>query len=427
MASVAAAPTASIEDAVRLVPSRRGKEKAVYGGRTFTLEQHNGDRYRWRCDVRTCKARLTTDVYDGRHMVYRFRQHDEEPHKSVTRERATRKGLASYKQQVVVTFPSAAGPRSFPSAMASRVEGYHEPSVEIGEYRYILENVVEGVQFWRCEFVRCPGRCRTKDGVIVAGPSLHVHDAHLTAGDGAAADCAQVKSIEEAARLDRETDHFIHEMAARIQQNPSHAFFPSGTEISSTSSGNGADTTNRIAIKSEPASPIVQVEINEEAMVHTDDANVMQSRVITPDNSVTADFEEQPRNVENEADDMESSDQEADDNEPGSRLLCIASYKSLANRSDVPSGSGAALGSSSSRLNDVLSLVAGSQDPREKELRVDVLLQMRRLLEAETDLLVQKQRSEALRTEILRRKLSASGKVGDEPGRHSTSGGPSSR
>ncbi|XP_029828847.2 uncharacterized protein LOC8039314 isoform X4 [Ixodes scapularis] len=400
MASVAAAPTASIEDAVRLVPSRRGKEKAVYGGRTFTLEQHNGDRYRWRCDVRTCKARLTTDVYDGRHMVYRFRQHDEEPHKSVTRERATRKGLASYKQQ---------------------------PSVEIGEYRYILENVVEGVQFWRCEFVRCPGRCRTKDGVIVAGPSLHVHDAHLTAGDGAAADCAQVKSIEEAARLDRETDHFIHEMAARIQQNPSHAFFPSGTEISSTSSGNGADTTNRIAIKSEPASPIVQVEINEEAMVHTDDANVMQSRVITPDNSVTADFEEQPRNVENEADDMESSDQEADDNEPGSRLLCIASYKSLANRSDVPSGSGAALGSSSSRLNDVLSLVAGSQDPREKELRVDVLLQMRRLLEAETDLLVQKQRSEALRTEILRRKLSASGKVGDEPGRHSTSGGPSSR
>lgn len=100
MASVAAAPTASIEDAVRLVPSRRGKEKAVYGGRTFTLEQHNGDRYRWRCDVRTCKARLTTDVYDGRHMVYRFRQHDEEPHKSVTRERATRKGLASYKQQV---------------------------------------------------------------------------------------------------------------------------------------------------------------------------------------------------------------------------------------------------------------------------------------------------------------------------------------
>ncbi|KAM7288123.1 uncharacterized protein ISCGN_031812 [Ixodes scapularis] len=400
MASVAAAPTASIEDAVRLVPSRRGKEKAVYGGRTFTLEQHNGDRYRWRCDVRTCKARLTTDVYDGRHMVYRFRQHDEEPHKSVTRERATRKGLASYKQQ---------------------------PSVEIGEYRYILENVVEGVQFWRCEFVRCPGRCRTKDGVIVAGPSLHVHDTHLTAGDGAAADCAQVKSIEEAARLDRETDHFIHEMAARIQQNPSHAFFPSGTEISSTSSGNGADTTNRIAIKSEPASPIVQVEINEEAMVHTDDANVMQSRVITPDNSVTADFEEQPRNVENEADDMESSDQEADDNEPGSRLLCIASYKSLANRSDVPSGSGAALGSSSSRLNDVLSLVAGSQDPREKELRVDVLLQMRRLLEAETDLLVQKQRSEALRTEILRRKLSASGKVGDEPGRHSTSGGPSSR
>ncbi|XP_029828846.2 uncharacterized protein LOC8039314 isoform X3 [Ixodes scapularis] len=409
MASVAAAPTASIEDAVRLVPSRRGKEKAVYGGRTFTLEQHNGDRYRWRCDVRTCKARLTTDVYDGRHMVYRFRQHDEEPHKSVTRERATRKGLASYKQQ------------------RPRKSRFVQPSVEIGEYRYILENVVEGVQFWRCEFVRCPGRCRTKDGVIVAGPSLHVHDAHLTAGDGAAADCAQVKSIEEAARLDRETDHFIHEMAARIQQNPSHAFFPSGTEISSTSSGNGADTTNRIAIKSEPASPIVQVEINEEAMVHTDDANVMQSRVITPDNSVTADFEEQPRNVENEADDMESSDQEADDNEPGSRLLCIASYKSLANRSDVPSGSGAALGSSSSRLNDVLSLVAGSQDPREKELRVDVLLQMRRLLEAETDLLVQKQRSEALRTEILRRKLSASGKVGDEPGRHSTSGGPSSR
>ncbi|CAN8004602.1 unnamed protein product [Ixodes hexagonus] len=414
MAGAAPTTSPSIEDAVRLVPSRRGKEKAVYGGRTFTLEQHSGDRYRWRCDVRTCKARLTTDVYDGRHMVYRFRPHDEEPHRSVTRDKATRRGLASFKQQ---------------------------PSVEIGEYKYILENTVQGHQFWRCEFVRCPGRCRTKDGVVVAGPSPHFHEVHFGNGDAGTMDSSQAKSAEEAARLDSETDHFIHEMAARIQQTPTHAFFPSGTEIFPVPSGNGVDATNPIAIKSEPSSPIVELEINEEArcpsppvVPQTQTANVPRNHgngkpsFITPDNSMTAaDFEEQSRNVEDDADDMESSDQEAGGNAPDDRLLCIASYGSLANGSDVASGSGAALGSNSSRLLDVLSMTSGSQDPREKELRADVLLQMRRLLEAETDLLVQKQRSEALRTEILRRKLLSSRRVDDETDRKSVSGGPSSR
>lgn len=131
---------------VELVPSQRGGFKARYGGRTFTMDTHKGTRCHWRCDMRGCKSRLTTDIYGSDHMVYKFRAHDEDIHQRATSERKRRRSDATYKQQ---------------------------PAVQIGNFNYILENRNGGLKFWRCVYVSCPGRCRTHDGHLVAGPSEH--------------------------------------------------------------------------------------------------------------------------------------------------------------------------------------------------------------------------------------------------------------
>ncbi|KAL1436025.1 hypothetical protein MTO96_010781 [Rhipicephalus appendiculatus] len=148
---VAAAADATVE----FVMSRRGKPKAKYGGRTFTLDTRSDQRYRWRCDVRQCRSRLTTDLYDNRHMVYRFREHDEDLHRRVASERKRRD--ATYRQQ-------------------------GRPAKKIGDYRYVLENRIGGLLFWRCVYVSCPGRCRTHDGHLVVGPSQHSHQPNAAGG-----------------------------------------------------------------------------------------------------------------------------------------------------------------------------------------------------------------------------------------------------
>lgn len=130
---------------VELVPSLRGKDKAKYLDRTFTLESSSGLRHRWRCDQRQCKSRLITDFYGGEHMVYKYRGHDEDVHRLVESKRKSRLEI-TYKQK----------------------------TVKIGDYRYVLEKRVTGLDFWRCVHVSCPGRCRTHDGHLVSGPSEHL-------------------------------------------------------------------------------------------------------------------------------------------------------------------------------------------------------------------------------------------------------------
>ncbi|KAK8780847.1 hypothetical protein V5799_017812 [Amblyomma americanum] len=135
---------------VELVPSLRGGTKAKYGGRTFTLETDNGIRYRWRCDVRPCRSRLTTDAYGKAHMVYAFRPHDEDVHLREAA-RKKRRSEATFKQAVT----------------------------KIGGFGYVLENQAGNMLFWRCEYVSCPGRCRTTPDLhLVAGPTHHLKELH---------------------------------------------------------------------------------------------------------------------------------------------------------------------------------------------------------------------------------------------------------
>lgn len=354
-------------DTVLLVPSRRGKEKALYDGRTFTLDQRSGARYRWRCDVRLCKSRLTTDLYDGRHMVYRFRPHDEEPHTSVVKEKQQRRVLTRFKQ----------------------------PRVEIGKYNYILESIVDGVAFWRCAFVSCSGRCRTRDVNLVAGPSKHSCDdlqQPPRANDEPENQVQDVKhetSENEASFLE---PSIVIEEAGRVQKNP--AIFEEGT-TSADSSDHGTGGLGAFKIKAEPQSPIPDVEpegLDRSIAVENEDTSHEQVD-IGPE---TGDMEvQQGDNLDlGLADDAWSSDMDANDSQD--HLPRISSYGTVLN--GLP-------GLGDMNVGQVLAATPGVMDPREKELRRNVLLQMHRLLKAETDLMIQKRENEVLRNQILRRQL----------------------
>ncbi|KAH6928489.1 hypothetical protein HPB50_016826 [Hyalomma asiaticum] len=130
MSSVPASDDGSLlAGPVELVPSLRGKDKAKYLDRTFTLESSSGLRHRWRCDQRQCKSRLITDFYGGVHMVYKYRGHDEDVHRLVESKRKSR-----------------------------REETYNQNTVKFGDYRYVLERRVERLASWRCIHEYCPGR-----------------------------------------------------------------------------------------------------------------------------------------------------------------------------------------------------------------------------------------------------------------------------
>ncbi|KAK8756936.1 hypothetical protein V5799_000367 [Amblyomma americanum] len=61
----------------------------------------------------------------------------------------------------------------------------NQPAKKIGDYGYVLEKEADNLQYWRCEYVSCPGRCRTdRNFRVVAGPSRHkqeLHDQHHSA------------------------------------------------------------------------------------------------------------------------------------------------------------------------------------------------------------------------------------------------------
>ncbi|KAH7933876.1 hypothetical protein HPB49_018628 [Dermacentor silvarum] len=131
---------------VELVPTQRGGFKAEYLGRTFTMESRKRSRYYWRCDIRCCKARLSTDVYGSDHMVYTFKAHNERLHQRATCETKRKRCSATNMKK---------------------------PIVPIGNFNYVLEKANGGLKFWRCKYSTCPGRCRPLDGHLVVGPSEH--------------------------------------------------------------------------------------------------------------------------------------------------------------------------------------------------------------------------------------------------------------
>ncbi|XP_065293631.1 uncharacterized protein [Dermacentor albipictus] len=400
--------------AVELVMSRRGKPKAKYAGRTFTLDTRNGQRYRWRCDVRQCRSRLTTDLYENHHMVYRFREHDEDQHRRVVSERKRRD--ATYRQQ---------------------------RAKKIGDFRYVLENRIGGLRFWRCEHVSCPGRCRTHDGHLVAGPSQHTHGPHAAADEPDTAHDGEDSSSFKEFQLDtcEQAPPGVGE-AITPDTDPKHrevSLQQHQQERCSQISTGSVDSP--VVIKSEPCSPLTPEAattsdvgfsaVDETAPTHGPDVITDATTTAGDDGPlfrVSSPFScpDQRRSLQTAYDEtstaaaaaaapealnyVDSSDYEGNDEEeqwPRRSVGAAVISEVMGERSHLTAAAGYALAASgrSSGLAEVLQMTAQSGDSRERDLRLDILLQMRRLLEAETDLVNERRRNEVLRGKLLRRQL----------------------
>ncbi|KAK8767046.1 hypothetical protein V5799_006179 [Amblyomma americanum] len=357
-AGVADDSVAPFAGVVELVPSRRGKMKAKYAGRTFTLETHNGQRHRWRCDVRHCKARLTTDVYGDQHMVYRFRGHDEDQHQRVASQKKRRLDIA-YKQQSVK---------------------------RIGDHRYVLDNLADGVHFWRCAFVSCPGRCRTIGGRVVAGPSEHLHEPRVEKQEPDRA-TQQVEDSSSSMDLRLDADK---EEAPGVAESSKPDALPQQQPGGSNKESSGK-IGSPVIIKSEPPSPLPSEEVasSEGVCGAGDDAGPAQRSLA--DHEIGAGGEgphfrisgpsacakgQSPASRTAAAVTVE--DAEYVDSSDAGEENDVKHYSA----DDVSGGQLGLVGSSSRRhvdVADVLRMTSTARDNRERGLRADILLQMRRL------------------------------------------------
>lgn len=136
---------ASFGDPVEVVQGDRIRPKAIYRSRQFRLLSVDSTRYRWRCTVSNCSSRLMTDKFDEKHVLYSFKEHDENEHRAAEERRHFDK---TFKSQVVK---------------------------KVGEFLYVPEKTVGEIKCWRCRYVSCSGRCRTSlDGKqLLHGPTAH--------------------------------------------------------------------------------------------------------------------------------------------------------------------------------------------------------------------------------------------------------------
>ncbi|XP_075552512.1 uncharacterized protein LOC142585557 isoform X3 [Dermacentor variabilis] len=132
-------------DIVEVVQGDRIRLKAIYRHRRFRLLTVDSTRYRWRCTVSRCSSRLITDKFGEKHVLYSFKDHDEDEHRAAEGRRHSRK---TFKSEVMK---------------------------KVGEFLYVPERTVGDIKCWRCRYVSCPGRCRTSlDGEqLLHGPTAH--------------------------------------------------------------------------------------------------------------------------------------------------------------------------------------------------------------------------------------------------------------
>lgn len=136
---------ASFGDHVEVVQGDRIRPKAIYRRRPFRLMSVDSTRYRWRCTVTNCSSRLMTDRFGDKHVLYSFKDHDEDEHRAAEDRKRSDK---TFRSEVVK---------------------------KIGEFLYVPERSFGDIRCWRCKYVSCSGRCRTSlDGnTVLHGPTKH--------------------------------------------------------------------------------------------------------------------------------------------------------------------------------------------------------------------------------------------------------------
>ncbi|KAL1419723.1 hypothetical protein MTO96_024991 [Rhipicephalus appendiculatus] len=97
------------------------------------------------CEAASLGSRL--DEYGEDHVVFKLTAHNEDVHQRAADEKKRRRSEAAFRQQ---------------------------PTRNIGDFSYILEDHIGDQYCWRCKYVQCKGKCRTDiDGRLVFGPTKH--------------------------------------------------------------------------------------------------------------------------------------------------------------------------------------------------------------------------------------------------------------
>ncbi|XP_064473497.1 uncharacterized protein LOC135388105 [Ornithodoros turicata] len=378
---------------VEMISSARGKLKAKRGKWTYTMDKRVNDRFHWRCDLRPCRGRLTTDLYEGRHMFYRAKPHCQETHRK-------------YRPQGMVLPLKVTPLEPVEDQDATENGTQHDDSptplkerARIGDYVYVLEHVRGKLHFWRCERRSCTGRCRTLDGIMVAGPSEHAHDPASNSG----------KPSETG-----QDSPAVPAIAWQSSQTPEYIALEPNIVIEDGQEDSEGDVVQP-EVPTAPTQPMEHISQQSPALppppplqIGGKTANksgtryafvtpATSNRVSTPSdlsglkiNAVlgNADMMGTPQlSIKSESD--QSSFWENGISEDGLSSDWSQLKRHKRNRLDILELSGLPR--------------TDSLDTRERELRLDVLLQTRRLLEAETELLVQQRKNEELRYQILRR------------------------
>ncbi|XP_077487582.1 uncharacterized protein LOC144098652 isoform X2 [Amblyomma americanum] len=158
------APTALSEGeraasyAVGVVRGHNGELEAKFRGYSFTLEREHHPRYWWRCAVETCPSRLATMLLTVEHSMLKFKNHDEAEHRKNS-EDTQKKNARKRRYDAVFR---------------------NQPARKIGDFRYVLKKEADNLQYWRCEYAGCPGRCCTENSFrVVAGPTHHLQELHV--------------------------------------------------------------------------------------------------------------------------------------------------------------------------------------------------------------------------------------------------------
>lgn len=387
-------------EAIELISSCRGKQKAKMGKWTYTMDKRVNDRFHWRCDVRACRGRLTTDLYNGRHMLFRSKPHCLETHRQY---RSRGKVPPLEVQPLESAEVESPDEDNAADAKQQTVKG----RARIGSYVYVLERVRGELHFWRCERRSCTGRCRSLNGVMVAGPSEHAHEPPPEEGQQVDTPVV-VGSLTSTSALPWNSD----EPEEYISIEPSVVIEDAveGNRHVSRKSSVQPGEPARSDQKWHPPPPPLQIgssAAQRYAIVTSSGGGHVAAPLGTDSAAIRI------KSVQGSAD-LRSSEGHitldtpmvhvSEDDPAGAPY-----WEGIEKQDDSGRSHWIDLGRHKRSRLDVLEMSGlggrNAVDARERELRLDILLQTRRLLEAETELLTQQRKNEELRHKILRRQL----------------------
>ncbi|XP_029834682.2 uncharacterized protein LOC115319050 [Ixodes scapularis] len=375
--------------------------KATHGGCGFTFSSRTSQLFRWRCDNSNCRAMLKTGLLNGQHYLIHFVPHDEEVHRRgspcppgggaqtpcTPRDGPKRKAdSCADKPRETVNGDAQVPAKKSTGLWQGRPQDNACPAHRQGRrWPWLLAGQ-------RLPIARAGvGRAGVASaGVARAGVGVS-HTAHKQGTPPGKAEDAAGDKIKIESAKGSGAGNLVDGRAAAVQHSPVHSQHLRGSNEPGTS-----------------ASPSGDHEAKESKILPPPTPPGRANHGITVKNpkshkSMNRDIKEKSGAVKQEADDVNSRDVKAGGKGSLDPPLRIASYESMRNGWNAADDSaGIALSMQGlGRTQIILNMNLETGDLCDKDLRERLL----RLLQAEHDFVVQQQKSEVLRIELLSKEL----------------------